>query len=410
MQRLELHLLTTRRSSDLIKESVNPPAVTLTHPANNAKYISGENVYLTAIASGADGSISKIDFYSDTTLLYTATDTPYTFIWKNVVKGTYILSAKATDNNGLATVSDSVYISVVDNKPPNVSIINPANGQIFLQGATIHLRAAATDSDGTIAKVELYQDTALITTENRSSYTFDYTIRRSGNYTFTARATDNLGAVTISEAITVSVVPNQPPTVNIIMPANGQVFTAPATINFEAAAQDADGRIVQVGLYNGATLLTNEHKLPYTYQWQNVPAGTYTITAVAKDNWSAETTSSPVTVTVTAAGESLMSRTAPAHELPAIKLSPNPARKILNINIAGLQKNTPSTLSLISASGVTIRLLSDKTQQRNSISSSSHQLGGSELIQVNVSAIASGMYIIKMISGEKVLYKQFIKM
>ena len=37
---------------------------------------------------------------------------------------------------------------------------------------------------------------------------------------------------------------------------------------------------------------------PYTVNWANVPAGTYTLTAVATDNDGGTTTSAPVTVTV----------------------------------------------------------------------------------------------------------------
>src|SRR5207253_1279189 len=48
-----------------VKDSVIniPPSVSLITPANNATYLSGGNVYLNAVPSDADGTISKVEFY-----------------------------------------------------------------------------------------------------------------------------------------------------------------------------------------------------------------------------------------------------------------------------------------------------------------------------------------------------------
>ena len=54
-----------------------------------------------------------------------------------------------------------------------------------------------------------------------------------------------------------------------------------------------------MGFYNGKTLLTTEKLFPYTYEWTNVAAGTYTITAVATDDKGLSATSAPIKVTVT---------------------------------------------------------------------------------------------------------------
>ena len=56
---------------------------------------------------------------------------------------------------------------------------------------------------------------------------------------------------------------------------------------------------------------------------------------------------------------------------------------------------TALTISIISASGALIR-----TMQAH---------GSSKVIQLDVSALASGVYTVKLISGDKVLYKQFVK-
>ncbi len=65
-----------------------------------------------------------------------------------------------------------------------------------------------------------------------------------------------------------------------------------------ADTSDSDGTIAKVEFYNGSTLLGTLTTAPYTYVWDNVPAGNYSLTAVATDDQGATTTSSPISITV----------------------------------------------------------------------------------------------------------------
>jgi hypothetical protein len=91
---------------------------------------------------------------------------------------------------------------------------------------------------------------------------------------------------------------NQLPTVSITAPVNNASLLAPASINITANASDADGTISSVAFFNGATLIGTDATAPYEFNWTNVAAGTYLITAVATDNEGGVTTSSAVTVIV----------------------------------------------------------------------------------------------------------------
>jgi hypothetical protein len=91
---------------------------------------------------------------------------------------------------------------------------------------------------------------------------------------------------------------NQAPTVSLTSPTAGQTYTAPATVAIAANAADADGTVSKVDFYQGTTLLGTDTSSPYSYSWQNVAAGNYSITAKATDNGGATTTSSPVGITV----------------------------------------------------------------------------------------------------------------
>lgn len=92
---------------------------------------------------------------------------------------------------------------------------------------------------------------------------------------------------------------NQNPVVSITSPANSASFTAGSNITIDATATDADGTISKVEFYKGTDKLGEDAVSPFSYTWTNVSAGSYALTAVATDNGTGTTTSSPVNITVT---------------------------------------------------------------------------------------------------------------
>jgi hypothetical protein len=92
---------------------------------------------------------------------------------------------------------------------------------------------------------------------------------------------------------------NAAPVVTLVKPLIGAVLTAPANININATAIDADGTISKVEFFNGSNSLKVDETAAYSYSWKNVPAGIYTIKAVATDNKN-KTSETTVLVTVLA--------------------------------------------------------------------------------------------------------------
>jgi chitinase len=90
----------------------NPPVVTLTAPAAGAAYTAPATVTISATASDADGTVSKVGFYNGATLLGEVSAAPYTYTWSNVAAGTYSITAKATDNGGATATTAAVTITV----------------------------------------------------------------------------------------------------------------------------------------------------------------------------------------------------------------------------------------------------------------------------------------------------------
>jgi|GEM_PF-6288837 len=279
-----------------------PPVVSIT--TNGTTFTAPASVTITASASDPDGAVSKVDFYNGTTLLGTDVTAPYTFTFSESTAGTYSLTAKATDNSNAVTTSSAISVTVSAapaNKPPVVSLTSPTNGQSYTAPASIVIAASASDPDGTVLKVDFYNGTTLLGTDNTAPYTFTFSESTAGTYSLTAKATDNSNAVTTSSAVsvTVSSAPtNKPPVVSLTSPTNGQSYTAPASVTIAATASDADGTVKKVSFYNGTTLLNSDSTSPYSYSWTNVAAGTYSIKAIATDNLGATTSSSVASITV----------------------------------------------------------------------------------------------------------------
>jgi len=83
----------------------------------------------------------------------------------------------------------------------------------------------------------------------------------------------------------------------VVMGADPQA--AIESLTFEVRATDPDGHIDSVVFFNGNTLLYKTATAPYTFRWENVPAGNHQIRAMAIDN-EGKTGSATVTVKVEA--------------------------------------------------------------------------------------------------------------
>jgi PKD repeat protein len=184
------------------------------------------------------------------------------------------------------------------NVPPQVSITSPLNTAVFTEGNSVTITASATDSDGTIAKVEFFVGQSLLGTKTTAPYAVVWSNVPAGTHSLTAKATDNSGGSTTSTPVGIQVnVPDTPPVVSLTSPLNGSVYESPATINFAATATDDVG-IALVEFYRDGIKVGEKASAPHTLSLSPVYPGTYTLTAVATDSVGAKTTSSAVSVTV----------------------------------------------------------------------------------------------------------------
>ncbi len=433
------------------------PTVTITSPIIAATYSAPASVRLTANASATVGSITKVEFFSGSTLIATEKVKPYDWTWQNVPAGTYSITAKATDNSGNVTTSVAVPFSVAGvgktSSGPTVNITSPKVNASYNGPISVYLAASATTANGSIAKVEFYNGKKLLTIERYAPFDFNWQNVQPGSYVITAKATDNSGNVSTSAPVTISVSGQLPvgsknaPAVVITSPAVGGYYCAVATVNITALATDPDGTISKVEFYNNGKLITTENYAPYDWDWTNVDAGDYTIIAKAYDNSGNVTTSTPVSITVRASvvQNATAKSTPPLSAVPPLSaapsalpitqaiadagviptladtpdtvsnskirsfsnnqrvtdpsgmvLYPNPASSIVNIKLApGFHADEKATLTITNSSGSVFKKL---------------QVVLSGNVVVDISSLNPGLYFLNL-SGEKMtLTKQFLKM
>ncbi len=181
--------------------------------------------------------------------------------------------------------------------PPSVSITNPVNGALFaISPANISIQATATSSSGSVTNVQFFSGPTLLGTVTASPYNFTFSNVTVGAYTLTARTAASTGLTATSSVVNITV--NALPSVSITNPPNNATFAAPAHVTIEAAASDSDGSVTNVQFLVGPIVLGNDTTSPYAAATNGLPAGNYTLSAVASDNRGARATNS-ISITVT---------------------------------------------------------------------------------------------------------------
>jgi hypothetical protein len=133
-------------------------------------------------------------------------------------------------------------------------------------------------------------------------YFFDISAIESGE-SVTLHLTKNPGtggnANVAYVGLTFDVLPSVPPNVNITQPADQSGHAAPLTTVISANVVEASGPVTNVTFYVNGLKLADAPLFPYSVAWNAVPAGNYSLLAVATDATGLSGTSSVVKVTVT---------------------------------------------------------------------------------------------------------------
>ncbi len=182
------------------------PGVTITSPTNGTTFTPPACIVINVNSVDNDGSIAKVEFFNGSVKIGEDISSPYSFSWCSVPTGAYNLTAKATDNLGATGVSTLVVVTMGSgNINPTINITSPVNSTNFTSPALIIMNATASDTNGSITKVDFYNGSTLLGTDTSTPFSFIWPNVTAGTYSLTAKATDNENGIGTSLSISITV-------------------------------------------------------------------------------------------------------------------------------------------------------------------------------------------------------------
>lgn len=182
------------------------------------------------------------------------------------------------------------------NQSPTVSITTPSAGQNITAGTNVTVGLSANDSDGTIAKHEVFVNNVKVDTDG-STYTPHIISKiQPGSYAIRATVTDN-GGKTASSTVNITVstsggttptpeppADNTAPVVTFISPSSGQNFNVGDNVTVNLSASDADGTVVKHQIFVNNALVDTDGTSFTPHIIRQIAAGSYVVRATVTDN------------------------------------------------------------------------------------------------------------------------------
>lgn len=255
--------------------AVNPCTLPNATPAAPTLEITQPNCIKATGSIKITGSVENLSFSLDGTTFENTTG-----MFADLASGSYNVYAKNT--GGCISTASSAVINIQPASPeaPVLIITQPtfetATGSIQV---TENIENMSFSLDG-------------ITFENATGL-FDNL--DPGNYTVYAK--NENGCISVG---TNAVINAQPvaPTISITSPLPNSNYDVSGTITINADAADIDGSVSKVEFFQGEIKLGEITTAPYSFDWNDAPAGSYAITAKATDNNNATTISEIVNINV----------------------------------------------------------------------------------------------------------------
>jgi len=255
---------------------------------------------LTAIADAhvRDGSYSNVNFGASTVLEVQSS------IGTSTNRDAYLKFDLSNLSSNISSATLSVFGSVSTNSGTVTNVVYAVTNSTWLENTITWsnkpARGAALGTNilsGTNGSWYVYDVSGFVRSQKTAGSNW-VSLALHDRTNTTRLVTFNSRENTTNNPVLTVITTNSPPTVNISSPANNAVYVAPAaSITVSATASD-DGSVAQIQFFAGSTSLGTVTPPANSVIWNNVPAGTYSLTAVATDNENLSSTSNPVNIIV----------------------------------------------------------------------------------------------------------------
>jgi chitodextrinase len=252
------------------------------------------------LARGTTTPVSGDQLIATLTFTATSTSGAASVVFTN---GTALVSSGTNQDilGGLSATGGGTY--TVDATGPTTTVTSPANGATISAGGTQTVTVTATDAASSVAKVEIYIDGTLATTDSISPYNYSWNTTgvTLGTHMVSAKGYDTFNNVTTSATNTVTVADQTPPTTSVTAPSNGAFLKG--TVSFTANASDNAGGtgMAKVEFYVDGALKNTDSVSPYSFSWDTTTAtnAAHSLTVKAYDNATPANVATSTAVSVT---------------------------------------------------------------------------------------------------------------
>jgi hypothetical protein len=232
-------------------------------------YINGLEVWRTNMPPGAINYLTPASSAAN-------------YVFEQSMLPTNVLSALVTGTNVIAVEihqgspnsSDIVLdlqldavISAATNDNPIVNITAPANNSTFPAPLSTTIMANAVDTDGTVTNVAFYANAVKLADDTSAPFSTPWNSVPAGTYALIAVATDNVGLITTSAVVNVTVSANTaPPVVFSKNPAPGSVTNlTQISVTFSKAVQGVDASDLRVNGVAAANVSGSGSNYTFTF-------------------------------------------------------------------------------------------------------------------------------------------------
>ncbi len=264
--------------------------------------LSGNGGTVYSVAFTPDGSqLAYTDGEGNTVKIYRTADGSLVRTFTEEVNDVQTVSFSPDGLLGYGRIDETVVLTRITGAA-SPRITSPVSGTIFKSPANITINAVPSKNDGSITRMEFFQNGASLGEDLTAPFTFNLADVPVGTYTLTVRDTDNLGATTSSGPITIIVsdTTNALPSVAISSPSAGASFSVGAKVNITASAS-ADSGVSKVTFFVNGMNIGEDTKTPFTMTWSSTDLGTFDLTAIVTDNLGVTGESSLVAINITEA-------------------------------------------------------------------------------------------------------------
>jgi hypothetical protein len=166
----------------------------------------------------------------------------------------------------------------------SIVLTSPTPFTSFMAFDSLPVSAYLVQSGDSVRLVEFYMADSLLAADSIAPYAFTWKGIPAGTHILSARAHEWNGNTIYSPPVNVHAFASLPPDIIISFPSADSLFPEQSNLDLEVLANDPDGTVVKVAYYVNGIKIGESNEAPFSFLWENVSRGTYTIHCIATDN------------------------------------------------------------------------------------------------------------------------------